>query len=120
MKRVMLSVIVVLALAASASTAAAAQTAAAQNAPARKATKSVRKGKADPAEAQKVEVARLKGVFMFAVQSCERKGCDEQLLRDAEASYMQECKVCATEEKCGADRDVIRAGDGKRYYNPCR
>jgi antirestriction protein ArdC len=118
MKRVMSVIVVVLALAASGN-AAGAQAAPAQNAPARKTTKS-RKSKSDPAEAQKVEVARLKGIFMFAVESCERKGCDEQLLRDSEASFMDECKVCATEEKCAADRDVIRAGDGKRYYNPCR
>ncbi len=112
--------ILVLALATAAG-AAAAQQSTPSTSSTRRMSRAAKKNKAkDPSEAQKLEVARLKGVFIFAVDSCERKGCDEQLLQESESGFMQECKVCAPEEKCAADRDLIRAGNAKRNYNPCR
>jgi hypothetical protein len=70
-------------------------------------------------ELQRREVGRLKIAFMYAVESCERPNCDQQLLREIQKGYVDECKACAPQEECEADRDIILKGEGKRTYNPC-
>ena len=73
---------------------------------------------ADPAKV--AEVFRAKSNFLFAVDSCERPDrCDKALRADAEERFMKGCLECAPQERCEADRQTIRDGNGKRSYNPC-
>lgn len=72
----------------------------------------------DPA--QLAQVFRAKGNFMFAVEACERPDrCDKQLRAESEEQFVKACLECAPQERCEAERQVIRDGDGKRSYNPC-
>jgi hypothetical protein len=83
-----------------------------------KASKYMKKN--DPGEAARKDVLRVKRVFMFAVESCStNQRCDQQLMRDSEANFMDACKVCADNDKCESDRDAIKSGDGKLGFNPC-
>jgi hypothetical protein len=67
-----------------------------------------------------VAVGRAKADFILIRNSCENpKDCDQGLLTTAEKGFMEACQVCAPLEKCEADRDAIRNGNGKRSYNPC-
>ena len=72
----------------------------------------------DPA--QLTEVFRAKTNLLFAVESCERPDrCDKALRADSEERFMKACQECAPQERCEADRQTIREGNGKRSYNPC-
>jgi hypothetical protein len=78
------------------------------------------KKKNDPEETQRRDLLRIKRVFMFAVDDCaNNQRCDKQLMHDSESSFMDACKACADTEKCEADRDTIKNGDGKLSFNPC-
>lgn len=71
-------------------------------------------------QAQLAEVFRAKTNLLFAVESCERPDrCDKQLRAESEERFMKACLECAPQERCEADRQTIRDGNGKRTYNPC-
>lgn len=73
---------------------------------------------ADPA--QLAEVFRAKTNLLFAVEACERpERCDKAFRAESEERFMKACLECAPEERCEADRQAIRNGEGKRSYNPC-
>jgi len=72
----------------------------------------------DPA--QLAEVFRAKRNLLFAVEACERpERCDKLLRSESEERFMKACQECAPQERCEADRQAIREGNGKRSYNPC-
>lgn len=71
-------------------------------------------------QAQVAEVFRAKTNLLFAVEACDRpERCDKVFRSEAEARFMKACLECAPEERCEADRQTIRDGNGKRSYNPC-
>lgn len=69
---------------------------------------------------QRIAAARAKALFMFAMDTCDKpERCEPSLRDDAERRFLDACRACATAEKCEADRDVIRAGNGNRRVTPC-
>lgn len=70
--------------------------------------------------ADRAAVNRTKSVFMFAMETCDRpERCDASLRDDAERRFMDACRLCASAERCEAERDAIRAGQAKRRTSPC-
>lgn len=65
-------------------------------------------------------VNRSKSVFIFAMESCDRPDrCDPSLRDESERRFLEACRLCASAERCEAERDTIRAGQAKRRANPC-
>ncbi len=56
---------------------------------------------------------RLRAVFVYAVESCDRAGksCDPTLREDAEQRFLEACGTCAPSARCEAERDAIRGGE---------
>jgi hypothetical protein len=87
-------------------------------------TKSQQKAKKETAPSVPPErlaaVNRAKSVFIFAVETCDRpERCDPSLRADAERRFLDACRLCASAERCEAERDTIRAGQGESRTNPC-
>ena len=74
--------------------------------------------KATPEEL--LAVSRMKSIFLFAMETCDRpERCDPTLRDDAERRFLDACRRCASADRCEAERDAIRAGSAKRRSNPC-
>ncbi len=69
---------------------------------------------------QLAAVARMKSVFMFAVETCERpEKCDQAMRADAERQFLDACRACASAERCEAERDAIQQSRTTKQSNPC-
>ena len=68
-------------------------------------------------------VARAKQEFVLRVDPCvPADRCDREALGFIEASekkFVDACRECTTDERCEAERKLIRAGKAKRTVNPC-
>lgn len=79
-----------------------------------------KKGATQGNPAQLAAVARMKSIFMFAVETCERpEKCDEAMRSDAERQFLDACRACASAERCEAERDAIKGARTTKQSNPC-
>jgi hypothetical protein len=65
---------------------------------------------------------RVRSVYLYAVESCERQGdrCDPTLRDDAEARFLEACGACAPSDRCQTERDAIRKGTSRsNSKDPC-
>jgi len=87
-----------------------------KSAPKKQSPKRGAKGKeAEPPGASEASkrARRLRAVFVYAVEACDRAGksCDPTLREDAEQRFLEACGTCAPSARCEAQRDDIRRGE---------
>jgi hypothetical protein len=76
---------------------------------------------ADPKAKDSTASARF--LFIRRVEMCSPpQHCSGEtftVVDEAEATFMNACKACASQTKCEEDRAKIREGKAQRSYNPC-
>jgi hypothetical protein len=72
------------------------------------------------AASDRVAAMRAKSTYIYAVEACEPGArCDAVLRDDAEKAFINACNVCASADRCEAERDAIKVGKAKRTESPC-
>jgi hypothetical protein len=89
-----------------------------KSSPSKSSSKVSKVSQADLAKA--AAVGRAKSVYMYAIEACERPDrCDTTLRDGAESQFMEACLVCASQEKCDAEKAAVQNGSARNAVNPC-
>ncbi len=62
--------------------------------------------------AARAEMLRRRSTFRYAAESCAegRDRCDNDLLAEAEKTFVNACRACDSVDRCEAERSAVREG----------